>query len=224
MMTEKFKASGTRDVCLNYITITPKDHDPEKESLPLIVSLHGAGERKDDPTVLMKYGPCKYFSTDPEYKGIRTVILAPQIITEDITWNNITDELMELIEQTVERYNIDRDRITMTGVSMGGFGTWEMGILYPDYFAALAPVCGGGMSWRAERIGFAGVPVRTFHGDCDTLVPPIYSKLMVDAVNNAGGNATLRMYEGVAHEVWHPVYDDSDVFEWLYSQSKKDRK
>lgn len=221
---ETFKTSSAREVKLNYIITAPDNYDPENESLPMIVFLHGAGERGNDPELLRRYGISKIFSADPQYKGMRTVTLSPQLTDSNITWNHVTDELMQLIEIIAEKYNINRDRITLTGVSMGGFGTWEMGMLYPDFFAALAPICGGGMCWRAGEIARAGIPVRAFHGADDNIVLPSYSSDMVNAVNAHGGNASLTIYEGIAHDVWNTVYEQTDVIEWLYNSSKPEKQ
>ena len=136
-----------------------------KKEPGLIVFLHGAGERGEDFEKLYVHGPAKYIrngSFKPE-----TVVLCPQC-PDGYIWNLLTEELYELIEATVENYGIDRSRIAITGISMGGYGTWEMGMSYPDYFSALGPVCGGGVSWRAKLIG--KTPVWAFHGDADNVV------------------------------------------------------
>ena len=101
---------------------------------------------------------------------------------------------------------------------MGGFGTWEMGVTYPSFFAAIAPICGGGFSWRASAL--KDMPVWAFHGDADDVVPISYSQTMVDAVNAAGGNAKFTIFPGVNHNSWDPAYLDTNVVEWLLEQKR----
>ena len=127
---------------LQSIVTVPTGFDPKRESLPLIVMLHGAGERGSLEKV-RNMGVCKLFLNDPDYLGLRTVTLSPLCPT-GIFWHNIPFDIMDVIEDTAVTYRIDRSRISITGLSMGGYGTWEMGILYPNYFSALGPICGGG--------------------------------------------------------------------------------
>lgn len=198
---------------LPYIFTAPTDWDPTKESLPLIVFLHGAGERGDDPELLYNfYGIPKFFGEDPDYHGLRVLTLSPQC-PEGFVWNNLTLAVRELIDVIVEENNVDRSAITITGCSMGSFGTWEMLCAYPTLFAAAAPICGGGLSWRARAI--KDIPLRVFHGGADSVVPLVYSELMVNAVNAAGGNASLTVFPGVDHNSWIQAYRDTDVIEWL---------
>lgn len=188
-----------------------------KEKLPLIVFLHGAGERGDGTTELEKvkvHGLTKYLSEGVEYPAI---ILAPQC-PQGVVWSNLIFALKELIDSIIEEYNVDITRVSITGLSMGGFGTWEMGISYPELFSAMAPICGGGMSWRCGRL--KDVPIWAFHGDADNLVPLNNSVEMVDAVNKAGGNAKLTVFHNVGHNSWVEAYTTTNVVEWLISKNK----
>ena len=101
---------------------------------------------------------------------------------------------------------------------MGGFGTWEMGISFPELFSAIAPVCGGGLSWRCGNL--KNMPVWAFHGDADEIVPLKNSIEMVDAVNRIGGKAKLTIFHNVGHNSWEEAYTASNVVEWLISQTK----
>ena len=203
---------------LPYILTAPTDWDPTKESLPMIVFLHGAGERGEDPAPLLDfYGIPRLFSEDPDYHGLRVITLSPQC-PNGFVWNNLTLEVCELIDTVAEECAIDRQAITITGCSMGGFGTWEMICAYPDLFAAAAPICGGGLSWRAPEI--KALPIRAFHGGVDSVVPLVCSEMMVNAVNKAGGTATLTVFDGVDHNSWIQTYRDTDVIEWLAAQRR----
>ncbi|MBQ9082367.1 MAG: prolyl oligopeptidase family serine peptidase, partial [Clostridia bacterium] len=181
------------------------------------VFLHGAGERGTDMNVLRRYGVSKVFGADPDYRGVRVVTLCPQCPDHDI-WSNHTFTVYQLIRYTMEQYHVDPQRVTITGLSMGGFGTWELTCRYPELFAAAAPVCGGGMSWRADAL--KRIPFRVYHGDQDTTVPIEYSMMMVKAINRVGGHAELTVFPGVNHDAWTPAYEQTDLVEWLAAQKK----
>lgn len=192
-------------------------HIPEnlpKDGRKLMVFLHGAGERGDDLDKVKVNGVPKLLD---EGKDIPAVVICPQC-PSDIVWTNIVFAVKELIDKTVEEFDIDKNCITITGLSMGGFGTWEMGLTYPDLFAAIAPVCGGGMSWRTALL--RDVPVWAFHGDADNVVPIKNSLEMVDAVNANGGNAKLTIFHDVEHDSWTPAYSETTVIDWLLQQRK----
>ncbi len=210
---------------LPYIFTAPTDWDSAVESLPLIVFLHGAGERGTDPSVLYEFEAiAKVFGNDPDYHGLRVLTLSPQCPAENV-WFHLILAVRELIEQITVDCNVDRRRITITGASMGGFGTWEMLCTYPELFAAAAPICGGGMSWRflmpQTAAAIKTLPIRAFHGGVDSVVPLCYSELMVDAVNKAGGHATLTVFPNTDHDSWVPAYRDTDLIDWLAAQIKE---
>lgn len=202
---------------LRYIMTTPSGFDPSKESLPMIVFLHGAGERGDDLDLVKVHGIPKYFCADNDYRGLRVITLSPQC-PADRVWNHMPDQIMDLIEHVASDMNVDKKRITLTGISMGGYGTWEMACMYPDYFAAVAPICGGGMVWRAGAL--TKLPIRAFHGTDDFAVPYNASVEMVEAIKHLGGNATLTSYDNVGHDSWTSAYETSDVIEWLAAAEK----
>ena len=197
---------------LGYIVYTPEDLKP---GLPLIVFLHGAGERGTDLDLVNKNALPNYLNAGS--LKIPAVVLCPQC-PSGLVWNNNVVALKQLIDKIAAQYEVDTNRISITGISMGGFGTWEMGITYPDYFCCIAPVCGGGLSWRCGAL--KEMPIWAFHGDADTVVPPKNSLEMVDAVNSNGGNAKLTIFHGVGHNSWDPAYLDTKLVEWLLSQSK----
>lgn len=198
-----------------YLLSTPENYDPKTESLPLIVFLHGAGERGTDINLVKIHGIPKIFDKGSD---LRVVTVSPQCDLHT-TWNAQVNELKAFIDYIADEYNIDKNRISITGLSMGGFGTWSMGIAFPDYFSALAPVCGGnGMVWLADLL--KNIPIRAFHGTADTVVLPSGSIDMVEAVNKAGGKAELTLYEGVGHDSWVQAYEQTDLIEWLMNQVK----
>ncbi len=198
---------------MNYLVFHPEDF----ESLPLIVYLHGAGERGNDESHLYRHGLPKLVREGKEYPA---VILCPQCPAQYV-WDNVVDKLKGIIDSVIIEYGIKRDRICITGSSMGGFGTWMMGLTYPNFFAAIAPVSGGGMSWRASKL--VSTPVLAVHGRADGAVPAVYSELMVNAVNNSGGKAELIALEGYGHnDAIDYAYRNTKLMDWLTSQRRTD--
>ena len=128
-------------------------------------------------------------------------------------------ELICLVELIRNSPFVDKTRVYLTGNSMGGYGTWELGGLRADWFAAIMPVCGGGIPWRAAAL--QDMPVRTFHGLRDTVVDPIESLQMAKAVNRMGGRAELILYPEFEHNCWDAVYTDEKNYDWLFSFTRK---
>ena len=189
------------------------EYVPEKaaDSLPLIIQLHGAGERGDDLSLVDVHGFSKLVHT----KDYPCRILMPQC-PRDTFWAARVESIVKFVEEAISDFNADRDRVYLTGLSMGGFGTWFTSMARPDLFAAIAPVCGGGMAWNA---GVLTMPVRTFHGTADGLVNVFHSDDMVRALKSAGRDVTYTRAEGVGHNVWEQAYTE-ELLLWLLSKSK----
>lgn len=195
-----------------YIT-TPTDFDPKSESLPLILFYHGVGER-DILESVPANGIPKYFVADPDYLGLRVITVSP-CCPSPYVWNNFAPAVFDMLNRLIDEYNADRDSITITGLSMGGYGTWDMICAHPEFFAAAAPICGGGFVWRAESL--VNLPIRAVHADDDQCVPFLESVKMVEAVNRAGGKATLENCPGYGHASWTYAYEHTDLIKWLAS-------
>lgn len=179
---------------MNALLFTPaSDTANASGQLPLLVYLHGAGERGTIHEHLYRHGVPKLIKEGARFNA---VILAPQC-PEWAVWDNVVDRVKLLIDETVMSLGIKRDRISITGSSMGGYGTFSMGIAYPTFFSGIAPIAGGGMSWRASRL--IDTPVIAYHGEKDETVPPVYSRLMTDAVTKSGGKAELNILSGLGH-------------------------
>ena len=187
------------------------------QDAPLIIYLHGAGERGENKDHLYKHGIPKLISEGREYPAI---ILCPQCPAEFV-WNNVVRELKAMIDKVVEEYSIKPDRISITGSSMGGFGTWEMALTYTALFAAAAPVAGGGLSWRTPNL--RKTPIFAYHGSIDNAVPPIYSELMVNSTNRSGGKAELVILENLGHnDGIDYAYRNTDLIEKLINARRTD--
>ena len=199
---------------LNYSVTTPTNFSKE-EKLPLIVFLHGAGERGDDINKVKVYCVPKLFGNNPDLE--RVVTLSPQC-PYNYTWYDFKWDVIELIEDVVKEYNIDSDRVTLCGISMGGFGTWEIAMQVPQMFAAIAPICSGGMSWRTWSL--TKLPIRVYHGRRDDVVPFVYSELMVNAIRAQGGNVDFIAYDDLSHNCWDRAFEESDLINWLANAKK----
>lgn len=183
----------------------------------LLIYLHGAGERGTNLEHVKKLSIPKMINSGYE---IPAIVLCPQC-PKEFVWNNVVTILKELIDKVIEEYSIKKDRIVLTGGSMGGFGTWEMALTYRNFFAGIAPISGGGFSWRCKNL--VTTPVYAVHGGSDSVVPPIYSKLMVDSTNKNGGNAKLIVLDGKEHnDGIESAYEDLDVIDWLLKQRRTD--
>ena len=211
-----FKAQPKETTALNYILLKPDDIK-EGEKLPLIIFLHGAGERGTDLKLLKVHGIPKYYN-NPDFP-VRCICVAPQC-PQDSFWTILTHELKELTEYIIATEPVDENRVSCTGISMGGFGTWDLGALAPDLFSCLAPICGGGQRRLAFRL--KDIPIWAFHGDIDNIVDPSLSLEMVQAVNKAGGKAKLTVFEDTGHGSWNPAYEKTDLIKWLVSYDKRD--
>lgn len=195
---------------LKYLISYPKDFK-EDQKYPMVLFLHGAGTRSEGTEILKKNSCFMNLQKRQDARGY--ILVAPLCQRGD--WNEWMAILIRLVGSLREEEFIDQSRVYLTGNSMGGYGSWELGSLRADWFAALMPVCGGGLGWMA--IELADLPIRTFHGLCDNVVDPIESLQMAKAVNKAGGHAELILYPKLSHNCWDTVYSDEHNYDWLLS-------
>ena len=201
------------DFEMNYKVFYPDNY----EGLPLMIYLHGAGERGEDSSHLYRHGIPKLINEGME---INAVVLCPQCPTYAV-WDNIVFHVKALIDLARGDFSIQKDRIVLTGSSMGGYGTFATALAYPTLFAGIAPISGGNMSWRAPNL--ISTPVYAVHGASDTLVPPVCSTLMTDALEKAGGDVKLLLLEGQGHnDAIDYAYRHTEVIEWLLSRRRTD--
>ena len=202
-------------VQMGYLLYLPKDYD-KQESWPLILFLHGAGERGNDLELVKKHGPPKLIAAGKDFP---LIVVSPQCPKER-WWEPI--ELVALLDELSSKYKVDSDRIYVTGLSMGGFGSWRLASYAPDKFAAIAPICGGGEKYWTRR--FAHLPVWAFHGAKDTGVPPERSQMMVDELKKKGGNPKLTIYPESGHDSWTETYNNPKFYEWLLVQKRNSKE
>lgn len=201
---------------LKYILTAPTDFDGS-ESLPMIVFLHGAGERGNDLEKIKAHGIPKLFSKDENYEGIRAITISPQC-PEERTWYDFKWDVISLIDEVADKYNVDKSKISLCGISMGGFGTWEIALQVPEKLFKIAPICGGGMSWRAWYL--RNTPIRVYHGGLDNIVPLCMSEVMVNAIREQGGNVEFTIYEDLYHDCWTRAFEQTDLIAWLAGLEK----
>ncbi len=195
---------------LDYLEYVPEKTDGK---IPLLLYIHGAGSRGNNLSQMQVVGPVKEIENG---RKINAVILVPQCHAE--TWFDLFEVLSEFIETVIKRQDADKDRVYITGSSMGAYTTWQMCISHPDWFAAAVPVCGGGMYWNAARL--KDLPVWAFHGALDKTVLPEESMKMVDYINKNGGNAKLTIFPKDTHNSWDSAFSSDELWEWLFKQKR----
>lgn len=196
---------------MNYEVFYPDEYT----GLPLLVYLHGAGERGENLSHVYRHAIPQMIQEGQE---IPAVVLCPQC-PGWLVWDNVVPNVKGIIDRVMGEFSIPKDRVCITGSSMGGFGTWMMGKTYPSFFSAIAPVAGGGMSWRTAKL--RTTPVLAVHGNADDTVPLIYSQLMVDGVNEAGGQAELMVLDGFGHnDGIDYAYRNTELIPWILAQRR----
>ncbi len=199
---------------MKYLKYLPPAYDSNEEKWPLLLFLHGAGERGDDLEMVKVHGPPKMIAQGRDFPF---VVISPQC-PEDVWWS--IETLHALINEVVETHRIDESRIYVTGLSMGGYGSWGLACTYPDLFAAAVPICGGGEPEKAHLM--KDVPTWVFHGAKDTAVPLQRSQEMVDALKAADGDVRFTVYPEAGHVgAWENAYGDPELWEWLAKQRKE---
>lgn len=195
----------------------PSDFDPKKESLPLILFLHGAGESgngtEQSVQKVCRHGIAKYFSADPDYGNLRVITASPQC-PDGLIWDQVTLQLLDWLQSVIEQYHVDTKRMSITGLSMGGFGTWNMITTYPDLFRKAAPICGGGVPWRVDE-RMRKIQIRTYHSIDDPSVPYNCTVEMVSRAREHDINVSFTTYTDKGHGCWSAAYEEGDLIPWL---------
>jgi len=197
---------------LNTLIHLPKNYD-ETKTYPVILFLHGSGERGESVEDLNKIKsnwPLAYQAASP----YEFIVVAPQC-PHSSYWPILVNNLNDLLDQVIKSYRIDETRIYLTGLSMGGYGAWYLAFAYPQRFAAVAPVCGGGIPSSAKTL--ANTPIWAFHGVKDDVVPVNETTDLTSKITDAGGNVKVTLYDDVGHNAWDYAYNDQELYEWFLS-------
>lgn len=215
---EQFRGTASLDVGYHYLLSLPDGYAANSDKKwPLIIFLHGAGERGENLEALKKHGPPKLVSAGQKFEAI---IASPQCPNGQI-WE--AHAVKALTDHLIKSHRVDADRVYLTGLSMGGFGSWDTAMVYPDTYAAIVPICGGaGVRFiMADRIKH--LPVWIFHGAKDSVVEPAYAKKMFDALTKVGGKVKLTMYPDAQHDSWTAAYNDPELWKWMFAQKRASR-
>ena len=230
------KLTFTKDkASLPYRLLKPDGYDKNgKDRYPFVVFLHGGFGRGTDNKSQLRSGVDE-FAKDSTRKKHPCFLVVPQC-PPDKQWTNVgwfdgkrnvplaksptepSALVLDLIDTVASEHRIDKDRIYLTGVSMGGYGTWDLVSRRPELFAAAIPVSGGGDPAQAEKL--ARLPIWVFHGAADVLVPVERARDMIAALKKAGGAPKYTEYKGVSHDAWTATYRDNEVLDWLFEQKK----
>jgi predicted peptidase len=215
----------------SYRLMQPAKRSPG-EKFPLIVYLHGIGERGSDNLAQLRFLPTWMAAADNREK-YPCYLLAPQC-RDSSYWvetprahdrhapraapGPMMQAVIAAIDDALANFSIDPTRMYLTGLSMGGFGSWDLGTREAERWAAVVPICGGGDELYADRL--ANVPVWAWHGDADDVVPVSRSRVMIEAIRAAGGSPRYTELAGVGHDSWTPAYHSRELLDWTFSQRK----
>lgn len=213
-MVEQMYFSNPAGKDFHYLRYLPKDYDPAQK-YPLVVFLHGYGEcGPEDGSDMEQLFHYFWFGRARDGEDFPCIMVAPQCQKEHY-WGSYIESLNRFLDAVIEENAVDTARVYLTGLSMGGTGTWLWGLGNPERFAAIAPVCGTGVCWFGFML--KDTPVWAFHGDQDDIVPVDESVRMVSKVVANGGNAKLTLLHGVGHDAWVEAYKGRTLLDWLLS-------
>ncbi len=207
-------------VKLNYLLYLPEGYEKATKPWPLVLFLHGAGESGREISKVKANGPPKLVS---QGKTFPFILVAPQ--SPGMGWN--PEALNALLDDVISKYKVDEDRVYLTGLSMGGGGTWMLAAAHPDRFAAIAPICGAfrspeGAKQVAEKL--KNLPIWVFHGAKDKTVPIARSEEMVKALEELKADVKFTVYPEAEHDSWTETYNNPDFYTWLLSHKRGSKK
>ena len=221
--SKSFTKTINRPVSADYLLFLPKGYGEDAaKQWPLMLFLHGAGERGDNLALVAVHGPPKLVANQPDFPFI---LVSPQC-PEGQTWDN--DVLLALLDEVMADYRVDPTRVYLTGLSMGGYGTWSLGLSHPERFAAIAPICGGGDTIKvlladpAKAPALRSLPVWAFHGAKDPVVNPDESQRMVNTLKRAGcQDVQLTVHPEAQHDSWTVTYNNPELYRWFLSHQRQ---
>lgn len=219
---QKFHVERQQVLDADYLLFLPDGYGADtKKRWPLILFLHGAGERGSNVWLVAKHGPPKI---DTSASNFPFIVVSPQC-PQGQKWSD--ELLLALLDEIEATYPVDLHRVYLTGLSMGGFGTWSLGLSHPDRFAAMAPICGGGdfitayLAAEDKKAALTSLAVWAFHGAKDPTVPVSESQRMVDYLKKLGvKEVKLTIYPDALHDSWTQTYANPELFAWFLQHSR----
>lgn len=199
----------------HYLLSLPAGYEDSDRRWPLMLFLHGSGESGESLAKVKANGPPKLIAGNE--RAFPCIVVSPQ--SPGRGWN--PDYLAALLDDICATYRVDPERIYLTGLSMGGYGTWMLAAAQPDRFAAIVPICGGGNPADANKLN--GIPIWVFHGAEDKTVKLENSTKMVDALKAVGSDVKFTVYPGVGHDSWTETYANPELYDWLFAQKRAAR-
>jgi predicted peptidase len=213
----------SRTVRVNYLLYLPDAYGKTAQrTWPLILFLHGRGERGEDLELLLKHPLPKTLERQRDFPFI---VVSPQLPAEMHSWSAMIEPMRGLLDQIEAEYSVDPLRVSLTGISMGGAGAWEFALRHPKRFSALAPIAGyyeyGSRGIPENICDLRDIPIWVFHGEIDTTVESFQSEVLADALKRCGGNVRFTLYPDAEHaDTWNRAYEDPALFEWLLNQTR----
>jgi len=221
-VAQQYKGTLSLPVSYDYLAyVPPQEEGGPLKKHPMILFLHGMGERGTNVWKVAVHGPPKLVM---EGKKLPFIVISPQCPLGAF-WN--AESVIGLLDHVSAKYPVDKDRIYITGLSMGGFGTWDLISLYPERFAAAAPICGGGSlvavaaADEQKKQSMQRLPIWAFHGAKDNVVLLNESEKMVNMIKRAGGKTKLTVYPDAQHDSWSETYKNQELYDWFLSHTRK---
>ena len=226
----RFNKRVTHEISLEYLLFLPKEYMPKADKKwPVILFLHGAGERGTNIWRTDIHGPSKYIVNHPDFP----FILVTPLCSTNSPWQN--EPLLSLLDDVSAKYKVDTNRVYLTGLSMGGYGTWSLGLSYPERFAAIAPICGGAttIDMRLAILGYSPkraaalktLSVWAFHGGKDTVVPPEETERLLELLKAAKvPEVKYTLYPEATHNSWSETYDNPELYDWFLKHERQTAK
>jgi len=211
----EFKKQVVKEITLKYLLYTPEDYGKDaQKKWPLMLFLHGSGESGDDLQKVKTHGPPKLIS---QGKAFPFIVVSPQCPDARHGWD--PEALNLLLDDVIAHYSVDEDHVYLTGLSMGGYGTWALASQSPQRFAGIAPICGGGNP-RSMARRLRNMPIWVFHGGKDPTVPIKEAQDMVDALKALGSDVKFTVYPDAGHDSWTVTYDNPDLYTWFLEHKR----
>lgn len=204
-----------------YAMYIPQAYNQTNRDWPVILFLHGAGERGEMIDLVYRHGPIKEGLLSLAFPFI---VIAPQCPSDSIpagdAWGAREPDVLRILAEVTRDYRVDRSRVYLTGLSMGGFGAFQIAADHPELFAAVAPICGGGSPMRARD--YRGTPFWIFHGALDTVVPAGRSREMYESMKAMDQDVRITIYPDLGHDAWTRTYQSGEFYDWLLSHQLPD--